>query len=79
MKVMTCAQLGGPSTCTEEFRAETFEEIGELSKNHGMEMFQKGDERHLAAMNEMKKMGPEGFQEWFEAKRKEFEELPDVS
>ncbi|MFS4468741.1 hypothetical protein [Maribacter sp. 2210JD10-5] len=39
MKTMTCKQLGG--ACDQEFRAYTFEEIAELSKNHGMEMFPK--------------------------------------
>ncbi|MGS0526510.1 hypothetical protein ACU8V7_16330 [Zobellia nedashkovskayae] len=39
MKTMTCKQLGG--ACDMEFSANTFEEIADLSKNHGMEMFQK--------------------------------------
>ena len=39
MKTMTCRQLGG--ACELEFRANTFEEMAELSKKHGMEMFQK--------------------------------------
>ena len=38
MKTMTCNQLGG--ACDKEFQANTFEEISEMSKNHGMEMFQ---------------------------------------
>ena len=45
MKKMTCNELGG--ACDLEFKAETFEEMAELSKNHGMEMFQKGDQPHL--------------------------------
>lgn len=36
MKTMTCKQLGG--ACDKEFSANTFEEIAELSKQHGMEM-----------------------------------------
>ena len=51
MKTMTCKQLGG--ACDLEFRAESFEEIAVLSKNHGMEMFQKGDQEHLEAMGAM--------------------------
>ena len=39
MKTMTCRQLGG--ACDTEFKANTFEEIAEMSKSHGMEMFQK--------------------------------------
>ena len=51
MKKMTCKQLGG--ACDKEFHANTFEELAEMSKKHGMEMFQKGDAPHLKAMNEM--------------------------
>ena len=39
MKTMTCKQLGG--ACDLEFHANSFEAIAELSKKHGMEMFQK--------------------------------------
>lgn len=75
MKTMTCNQLGG--ACELEFTAETFPEIAEMSKNHGMEMFQKGDNAHLEAMNKMQEMmqKPNAMQEWFEAKRIEFEAL----
>ena len=47
MKTMNCKQLGG--ACDKEFHADTFEEIAEMSKKHGMEMFQKNDELHLKA------------------------------
>lgn len=77
MKIMTCKQLGG--ACDMEFRAGTFEEIAELSKQHGMEMFQKGDEEHIKAMNEMRGLmsDPEAMKRWMEGKRKEFETLPE--
>lgn len=77
MKTMTCKQLGG--ACDQEFHAETFEEIAALSKKHGMEMYQKGDQEHLNAMNEMQELmqSPETMNEWMENKRKEFEALPD--
>lgn len=77
MKTMTCKQLGG--SCDLEFQAETFEEISEMSKNHGMEMFQKGDMEHLKAMNDMRELmqNPEEMNEWFENKRKEFDALPN--
>lgn len=76
MKTMTCNQLGG--ACNLEFHAETFDEMAELSKKHGMEMFQKGDEDHLAAMNRMKSLmsAPGAMNEWYDARRKEFEALP---
>jgi len=77
MKSMSCEQLGG--ACSIVFQANTFEEIAELSKAHGMEMFKKGDPPHLAAMKEMKKImqSPNEMATWFESKRKEFEALPE--
>lgn len=54
MKTMTCKQLGG--ACDKEFHADTFDEMAEMSRKHGMEMVQKGDEAHIKAMNEMKKL-----------------------
>ena len=77
MKTMTCNQLGG--ACDLEFQAESFEEIAEKSKNHGMEMFQKGDDLHLKAMSKMQELmkSPEAMNEWFENKKKEFESLAD--
>ena len=77
MKTMTCNHLGG--ACDLEFHADTFEEMAEMSKKHGMEMFQKGDKVHLKAMNEMQELmqSPNAMNEWFEKKRKEFIALPD--
>ena len=77
MKTMTCKQLGG--ACDLEFNASTFEEIADMSKKHGMEMFQKGDEPHLKAMNEMRELmqSPNAMNEWFENKRKEFDALSE--
>lgn len=77
MKTMTCRQLGG--ACDQAFHAASFAEIAELSKQHGMEMFQKGEEEHLKAMNVMKDLmkTPEAMKEWFDNKRKEFEALPE--
>lgn len=74
---MTCKQLGG--ACDEEFRAETFEEMAELSKQHGMEMLKSQDKAHLDAMNKMQEMmkTPGEMEKWFESKRKEFDALPD--
>ena len=39
MKTMACKQLGG--ACDKKFNANSFDEISEMSKQHGMEMFQK--------------------------------------
>ena len=77
MKTMTCKQLGG--ACDQEFHANTLEEMAELSKKHGMEMFQIGDGERLKAMNEMQELmnSPESMKEWFENKRRGFDELPE--
>ncbi len=75
MKAMTCKQLGG--ACDEVFHANSFDEIAEMSKKHGMEMFQQGDEEHRKAMNQMQDLmkNPDAMKEWFETKRKEFDAL----
>lgn len=77
MKTMNCKQLGG--ACEEVFHANTFDEMAELSKQHGTEMFQQKDEAHLNAMKEMQQLmqKPEAMKEWFESKREEFEALPE--
>ncbi|MFC1586048.1 DUF1059 domain-containing protein [Fibrobacterota bacterium] len=77
MKTMTCRQLGG--ACGKVFHADSFEIIAEISKQHGTEMFRKGDEEHLKAMDGMKELmqKPEAMQEWFNNKRKEFEALSE--
>jgi hypothetical protein len=77
MKTMNCKQLGG--ACDKEFHADTFEEIAEMSKKHGIEMFQENDELHLKAMNEMQELmqKPDAMEDWFENKKKEFDALPE--
>lgn len=77
MKTMDCNQLGG--ACDKKFHAETFEEIAELSKQHGMEMYQKQDSAHLEAMQKMQELmkSPEEMNKWFESKRQEFNDLPE--
>ena len=77
MKTMNCKQLGG--ACDQEFHASTFEEMAELSKQHGTEMFKKQDAAHLAAMQEMQNLmkSPEDMKKWFESKRQEFDSLSE--
>lgn len=74
---MTCNQLAG--ACDTEFHAETFEEMAQLSQQHGTEMFEKTDKDHLKAQEEMKELmkNPGAMQEWMGKKRKEFDVLPD--
>ncbi|EDL53744.1 MULTISPECIES: hypothetical protein [Vibrio] len=75
MKSMTCRQLGG--ACDVVFEAETFEQIAELSKQHGMEMYQKQEPAHLDAMNKIQAMmqNPEEMKAWYEEKKREFDAL----
>lgn len=77
MKTMTCEQLGG--ACNQEFSADSFEELAEQSKQHGTQMFQKGDESHLKAMDAMKELmsDPEAMRDWSVQKKKEFDALPE--
>lgn len=73
---MTCQQLGG--ACNKQFRGSSFEEIIELSQQHGMEMFRNGDEVHIQAMQAVReKMQGGTMQEWVENKRKEFDALAE--
>jgi hypothetical protein len=78
MKKMTCKQLGG--ACDLEFHAETFEEMAEISKKHGMEMLKAGDEEHISAMNEMQELikSPEAMKTLFERRKREFDALPNL-
>lgn len=77
MKTMTCKQLGG--ACDLTFSAETFKEIAELSKRHGIEMFEKKDTAHLRMMAKMKQMTekPGAFEEWMQEKQNLFNSLPN--
>ena len=79
MKTMTCKQLGG--ACNKAFTANTFNEIEEMSKSHGMEMFQKNDKPHLEAMNKMRALmqsaDSDAMATWLKNKREEFDALPD--
>ncbi|WP_444893218.1 DUF1059 domain-containing protein [Microbulbifer sp. TRSA001] len=77
MKMMTCKELGG--ACDVEFRGDNFEEVAELSKMHGIEMYRKNDAQHLQAMKKMQDLmkDPESMQKWYESKKAEFSALPD--
>ena len=78
MKRMTCNELGG--ACDKVFEAETFEEIAELSKQHGTEMFKIKDSAHMDAMAKMQELmqTPAAMQKWFADKKAEFEALPNL-
>lgn len=77
MKSMTCSQLGG--ACDKVFKAESFEEIAALSKQHAMEMINNQDNAHLEAMQKMQELmqSPKLMQQWFKDKKLAFEALPN--
>lgn len=77
MKTMTCEQLGG--ACDKTFTAETFEEMVELSKQHGMEMFQQQDAAHLGAMQKVMALmqKEEAMQAYMDEKRAQFDAMPE--
>jgi len=77
MKTMTCKELGG--ACDLEFHANTFDEIAQLSKKHGKQMFQQGDKPHLEAMSEMRDLmqSEDSMAKWMADKQKKFDAKPN--
>lgn len=77
MKIMTCKQLAG--ACDLEFKAETFEEMAELSKKHGMEMAEQGDKAHIEAMEKMTVLmsDPEAMKQMMEGLQNDFAALTE--
>jgi hypothetical protein len=77
MKTMTCKQLGG--ACDKAFQANTFEALVELSKQHGMEMFQQQDPAHLETMAKVMQLmqSPEAMNAWMDERRNEFDALAE--
>ena len=77
MKTMTCRHLGG--ACDLALQGETFDQVADLSKAHGMAMFQAQDPAHLEAMEVM--MGlmkdPQAMSAWMDVRRHEFDALPE--
>ncbi len=74
---MTCKELGG--ACDKAFQANTFEEMAELSKQHGMEMWKANDVEHISVMKEMMELSknPDALVGFMEEKRKAFDALPE--
>ncbi len=69
MKQMTCNELGGACDCT--FEADSFEEIAQLSRNHGIEMLKNGDAPHRDALNKIQELMQDSIamQDWMDKKR----------
>ena len=51
--------------------------MAEMSKKHGMNMFQKGDEKHINAMKKMMGLMKDSnaMKKWMTNKKKEFDSL----
>ena len=73
---MTCRELGG--ACDVTFSANTFDEIGQLSKDHTKEMFDKRDLPHLEALKQMNEMMKDQntLIQWLQGKKEVFDNLP---
>lgn len=77
MKSMTCRELGG--ACDKIFKGNSFQDIAQQSRAHGIEMMEKGDKDHLKAMEEMKKLmeSQEAMSNWMEDKERLFNSKDD--
>jgi predicted small metal-binding protein len=78
MKTMTCSQLGG--ACELAFHANSFDEMAEISKKHGIEMCKQGDENHIKVMGAMMELmkSPTVINQWFEGEKSEFENSENI-
>lgn len=78
MKKMTCRQLGG--ACDLEIYGESFDEMVEKAKAHGMEMAEMGDETHIKVMDSVKEEmnDSDAMKQWIEKVREEFDALPEL-
>ncbi len=74
MKKMTCKQLWW--ACDMEFYGEDFESIGNMCKQHVMEV--KDDPAHQQAMQEMMSLDPQAQQARYATRKAEFDELPHI-
>jgi len=77
MKTMTSKQLGG--AFGKAFHVNSFEEIADMSKSHGIEMLKIKDPAHRKAMDEMQVLmkNETEMKNWFEDKCLQFDALPE--
>jgi len=71
MKQITCAQMGGPATCSTVFQGNTPEEIVQNAMKHV-------EEAHPDMAASIKAMTPEETSKWMEDFHKTFEALPTM-
>lgn len=77
MKTMTCRQLGG--ACDKKFSGNTFDELAEQSRDHGMEMLATQDADHMPSIKEAVEImqDPVKMETWINNKKAEFDALAD--
>ena len=76
MKKATCRDMRG--ACDAEFEGETPREMGQICRQHVMEMVQSGDEAHKTAMDNMLELGKEEQEKWYEDFRSRSNSLQDA-
>ncbi len=76
MKKLTCRDLGGP--CDAELVADTFEEMGNKSRQHVVEQIQAGDESHKLAADRMTEATLDEQKAMMAEFKHKFEVAPDV-
>jgi hypothetical protein len=76
LKQATCKELKG--VCDTVLEGETPEEMGLASRNHVMELVQKGDKEHLQVVNEMMRLTKKEQQAWYQDFVKNFKNLKEA-
>jgi hypothetical protein len=76
MKRLSCRDLGGP--CDAELVAKTFEEMGNIGRQHPVEKIQARDEDHKLAADRMTEATPERQNTMFAEFKRKFEAAPDI-
>lgn len=76
MRRLTCRDLGGP--CDAELVASTFEEMGNLARQHVVEQIQAGDEDHKLAADRMTEATPERQSAKMAEFKRKFDDAPDI-
>jgi Protein of unknown function (DUF1059) len=76
MKKLSCRDLGGP--CEAELIADTFEEMGNKSRQHVVEQIQAGEEDHKVAADKMTEASPDQRKAMMAEFKRRFDAAQDV-
>jgi hypothetical protein len=76
MKKLSCRDLGGP--CDAELIADTFEEMGNKSRQHVVEQIQAGDEDHKVTADKMTEATPDQQKAMLAEFKRRFDAAQDV-